>query len=53
MKVKNEVKRILSVRQNYLKYIIFLYFPLGNLPIGNKIFLFEQTTQDGLDHQKI
>ncbi len=32
--------------QNYSNYIIFLYFPLGNLPIGNKILLSEQTTHN-------
>lgn len=39
--------------ENYSNYIIFLYFPLGNLPIENKILLSEQTTQDFAKHWHI
>ncbi|MEH7020614.1 hypothetical protein, partial [Priestia megaterium] len=48
--VKKVVKRTLSAgpKITYSRYSICSHFPLGNLPITNKILHLEQTKQDAL-----
>ncbi|PGK30352.1 hypothetical protein CN902_12470 [Priestia megaterium] len=51
--VKKVVKKTLSAgpKITYSRYSICSHFPLGNLPIKNKILHLEQTTQDAERHQ--